>query len=182
MNLAAGTGLVALAGGLLWFFVEQKPADVYDMPVEQAYAQLSNVDFTAWGSEGRSSVGNGSDKLTWRSVSNIGLRECELKLAPYEGDAARTHIAVTCGGDAGAEPSFSNHMFRNHVIEQLDATLTGRTFDKGKIGETSQRWPSDGVDASMGGVIREANKIQAEHAQSMSEIRDDAEMNAFYSE
>ena len=171
MNWLAGTGFIGLAAGLLYIFVDQKPADVYDMPVQNAYALLVNPDFGDL-SDGakalntqRSAVGNGRDKVTWRTSGSHSRRECALQLAPFEGDASRTHITVTCqGGGAGegAAAGMAHNMHRNRVIERVDATLTGRPFDPQRVGSTASRWPGDGVDGSYAGAVNSAMQMDME--------------------
>ncbi|MEL6877804.1 MAG: hypothetical protein AAGL68_06870, partial [Pseudomonadota bacterium] len=73
MNWVAGSALVAVGAGLFWMFVEQAPADVYDMPVNQAYALLKDADLDAGyvklktgGSERTSTTsGFGGDRAVW---------------------------------------------------------------------------------------------------------------------
>ncbi|MWV28297.1 hypothetical protein [Aurantiacibacter rhizosphaerae] len=192
MNILAGAGFAAVAAGLLYVFVDQKPADVYDMPVDQAYGLLTSVDFgESKGDVMRTSTGNGSNKVTWRTRGSHVGRACDLALAPFEGDAARTHVTVTCqGGGAGegAAAGMAHNMHRDNVIERLDARLTGRAFDSARVGSTASRWPSDGVDGSYGTAVskaiemdREVREMQAESRKprSAEEIQD-AQMDAFY--
>jgi hypothetical protein len=197
MNIWAGTGFVALAGGLIYYFVDQKPADVYDMPVGQAYSLLYNVKYEPL-TEGqvaaeieRSTSGNGTDTVTWETRGSHTRRSCDLKLVPFEGDAERTHVTVTCAGGGageGAAAGIVHNMHRNGVIERVDATLTGRPFNSQQIGETSSRWPSDGVDGSLGGAINEAvemdrdmRKMQREFTEMEREAIEQAELDAFNS-
>lgn len=192
MNMFTGAGLAALAACLLYIFVDQKPADVYDLPVDRTYALLTNVDFgEASDRVTRTSVGNGSDKVTWRTRGSHVSRSCMLDLAPFEGDAARTHITVTCDGGAagdGAASGITHNLHRNNVIERVDATLTGRPFDQDMAGATSSRWPSDGVEGGYANAVgratemdREVREVQAEASRqpSAQEIRD-VQMDAFY--
>ncbi len=192
MNFFAGAGFVAMAAGLLYVFVDQKPADVYDMPVNQAYGLLTSVDFgESSGSVQRTSTGNGSNKVTWHTRGSHVGRSCELALAPFEGNAAQTHVTVTCqGGGAGegAASGMAHNMHRDGVIERVDATLTGRAYDSARAGSTASRWPSDGVDGSYGTAVataiemdREVREMQAASRQARSpEAIHDAQMDAFY--
>lgn len=201
MNLLAGGALVAVGAGLFYFLVEQKPADVYDMPVSDAYSLLTKVDFGKR-TEGEqaaqisySSRGNGRDKVFWGISGSHTRRQCDIQLTPFEGDAARTHVAIACqGGGAGegAAAGIAHNMVRNRMIERIDATLTGREYDVTRVGASSSRWPGDGVDGSLGTAAGKAlemnaemNKMQREweaeqRAANSPEARNQAEMDAFY--
>ena len=45
MQILPVVGLVGVAAGAVYFLVDRRPPDVYAMPVSEAYARLSNVDF-----------------------------------------------------------------------------------------------------------------------------------------
>ena len=197
MKWFVGIVLLAATAGLLFVLVERKPADVYDLPVDRTYELLVNVDFGEL-SEGqravelqRTSVGNGFDSVTWRTRASHVSRSCDLKLAPFDGDAARTHITVTCNGGGageGAAAGMAHNIYRDSVIERIDATLTGRPFDSARAVSTSSRWPSDGVDGSYGTAVatalemdREVREMQAEASRPRSPEEIHAEkMDAFY--
>jgi hypothetical protein len=170
MNMFAGVGLLGVTGVLLYVFVEQKPADVYDMPMKDVYAQLIKTDLgeaTAepWMGLTTSRTGNGRDSLTWkRSTSHFG-QTCNIKLTPVEGDAERTHVAIKCNtgsAPAGAAIGMVHNMARNQNIERIDAALTGREYDKDRAGSTSSRWPGDGVDGSYATAVKKAHEMDAE--------------------
>ena len=171
MKVFAFGGFAALAGVLLFVFVEQKPADVYDMPVKDAYLKLSRVDFgeltrgqKAAGIE-YSVSGNGKNTVYWTTQGSHVRQKCDLMLAPLPDDAGKTHVTVHCAGgsaSAGAAAGMLHNSMRNTVIERVDATLTGRPFDKSRAGETASRWPGDGVDGSYGTAVNTALKMDAE--------------------
>jgi hypothetical protein len=166
----AGVSLLGVTGVLLYVFVEQRPADVYDMPMKDVYAQLIKTDLgeaTAHPSMGltTSRTGNGRDILTWkRSTAHFG-QACTIKLAPFEGDANRTHVAIKCdtgSAPAGAAIGMVHNMARNQNIERIDAALTGRAYDKDRVASTSSRWPDDGVDGSYATALKKAHEMDAE--------------------
>lgn len=171
MNLAGGIFFVGLAGGAIYFFASPRPADVYAMPVDLAYAKLVDVDFGPL-SEGevaldtvKTASGNGRDKVTWVHKGDMAYYKCNLALAPLPDDTAQTHVTVTCdGGGAGngAAAGMAHNLFRSRIIERVDATLTDRPFDKDRAGATASRWPGDGVDGSLGTASTEALKMNAE--------------------
>ena len=186
---------VALAAVVLYFFVRQQPADVYSMPVAEAYQKLSAIQFEPM-SEGqkvlhteRSITGDGPGKLIWSEHGDMAALQCELKLAPLPKDAKQTHITVTCeGGGAGdgAAAGIVHNMQRSRVIEHIDAALTGRPFDPKKAGATASRWPGDGVDGSLataaGKAIQmdaEAHKMQQEAEAAQEQARAQAQTSAF---
>ena len=171
MKIIAGTALLALAGGAVYFFASPKPADVYPMPMQEAYARLMAVDFGDM-SEGEKALdttktarGNGVSKVTWVHHGDMAHYECDMDLHPWSEDAAQTHVTVTCkGGGAGdgAAAGMAHNMFRNGIIERVDATLTGRPYDKQlAMGATAYRWPGDGVDGSLGKATGDALKMDA---------------------
>ena len=94
MKLLVGGGFVAVAAVLLYVFVEQKPADVFDMPVKDAYAKLTQVDFGPL-SEGQKVLntvnrisGNGQNRVTWTQQGDMARFECAIDLAPLPRQAA----------------------------------------------------------------------------------------------
>jgi hypothetical protein len=191
MKLLAVGGFAAVGAVLLYMFVEQKPADVYDMPVNQAYGLLADVKYEPL-SEGaiaaeieRTTVGNGSDKVTWATRGSHVGRSCDLLLAPFEGDANRTHVTVKCAGGGageGAAAGIAHNMHRNRVIERVDATLTGRPFDGNRVGATSSRWPDDGVDGSLGKAMGDALEMERDMHQLQQEMEQQAAQAEFYSD
>ncbi len=188
MKLLVGGGFVAVAAVLLYVFVEQKPADVFDMPVKDAYAKLTQVDFGPL-SEGQKVLntvnrisGNGQNRVTWTQQGDMARFECAIDLAPLPDDAAKTHVKVTCeGGGAGdgAAAGMVHNMHRNGVIERIDATLTGRPFDRAKIGSTASRWPGDGVDGSLATAQKEALQMSHDMAKMEREMKAQAASDAF---
>ena len=188
MKLLVGGGLVAVTAVLLYVFVEQKPADVFDMPVKEAYLKLSNVDFGPM-SEGQKVLntvnkisGNGMNRVTWLQQGDMARYECDIDLKPLPDDAAKTHVTVTCeGGGAGdgAAAGMVHNMHRNRVIERIDAALTGRAFDSSKVGSTSSRWPGDGVDGSLAGAQKEALQMASDMAKMQKDMEKQAQADAF---
>jgi hypothetical protein len=191
MKLLAIGGFGALAAGLLYVFVDQKPADVYDMPVSQAYSLLANVkydpltDSGAAGGIRRTTSGNGSDKVTWTTTGSHVNRSCELKLAPFEGDAERTHVTVKCAGGGageGAAAGMAHNLHRNNIIERVDATLTGRPYDQQRAGSTASRWPGDGVDGSLGKAMGDALEMDRQMKEMKAELEQEAAIDEFNSD
>ncbi len=177
MNLLPLAGFGAVGAVLLYVFVDQKPADVYEMPVSNAYGLLSTATLTEdgkgpYGRLDTSVAGNGSNQIYWSGSGAHASRKCTLQLQPFEGDAARTHVTVDCKGGSmsdGAAAGMAHNMHRNQVIELVDATLTGRAYDPSNVGEIASRWPGDGVDGSLGTAMgnaiemdREMRSMQAE--------------------
>jgi hypothetical protein len=164
-------GAVIVAAAAMFFFVRMQPADVYAMPVAEAYQKLSAIKFEPM-SEGqkvlhteRSITGGGPDTLIWSEHGDMAALECELKLAPLPKDSAKTHVTVTCkGGGAGegAAAGISHNLQRNRVIEHVDAALTGRPFNAAKAASTASGWPGDGVDGSYTTAVATAIKMDAE--------------------
>ena len=68
-----------------------------------------------------------------------------------------------CSGMAGAAAGMVHNMMRNAYIERVDATLTGRPFDKQlAVGSTASGWPDDGIDGSLATAQVKALKMDAE--------------------
>lgn len=178
-----GFGGLAIVGALLFYFlVEQKPADVYDMPMDQAYsllkaADLGEADKPDWSSLTTSNSGNGRDKLTWKRRTSHSSQTCEIQLAPFEGDAARTHVAIDCNlnaPSAGAAQGINHRLAREANIERIDAALTGRPFDADRAGSTSARWPGDGVDGSYATAASTAIKMDADTRRMQQQASEEA--------
>lgn len=178
MNWMTMGGLGALTVGLFYMFVEQKPADIYDMPVLQAYALLSNAKFEPMTQSGvaadlqRSASGNGRDTIYWSLTGSHVARKCEISLVPADGDEARTHVSVNCRGGApsdGAAQGITHNYHRNAVIERIDATLTGRPFDASRAAETAFLWPDDGVEGGYVSAAKKAVEMDREMRQMGSE-------------
>jgi hypothetical protein len=181
-------GAVLVAAVLMFFFVKRQPADVYAIPVTEAYEKLNTIQFEPMG-EGqkvlhteRSITGDGPDKLIWSEHGDMAALRCELALAPLPDDAKQTHVTVNCqGGGAGegAAAGMVHNMQRNRVIEHVDAALTGRPFDPKRIESTASGWPGDGVDGSFTTAVSTAIKMDAETRQMEREMkRDEAQWRA----
>lgn len=169
MRVLAVGGFVAVAAAAVYMFAKPRPADVYPLPIGEAYQKLSKAKFqtledgfTVQLHATKSVSGNGRDRITW----NESAMSCNVALAPLPDDAAQTHVAVTCdggaGAGAGAAAGFAHNLRRNEVIEKIDATLTGRAADPKRIGSTAYRWPGDGVDGSYGTMVKSAIEMDAE--------------------
>lgn len=162
MNIMYGVIAAVGVGGVAFMYANRQPADVYAMPVNQVYAQLANVDFGSDIDETnghgqqvvRTARGNGSNQLTWTESGGRINFECRLDLQPWEDDEAKTQITVTCQGPAsvsqGPTSGMAHKYRRSRVIERIDATLTGREYSPARAGATSDEWPGDGVDGSIG--------------------------------
>ncbi len=152
MRFAVHNLLTPLAGALVVACGAIQPADVYPIPIEQAYDKLVDVDFGPL-SEGEKALdtektasGNGRDKVTWVHKGDMAYYKCKLGLKALPEDAARTHVTVTCeGGGAGdgAAAGLARNFYRQRIIERVDATLTDRPFDASRAGATAYRWPED---------------------------------------
>lgn len=189
MNTGFGVGAVLLVGtGAAFFMVKPTPADVYDMPVNAAYAKLARADFSGHNGDAIHSSGNGQNAVTWEQHGSFAAFSCNIHLDPLPDNAAKTKVAVNCdGGSAasGASEGMLHAMIRNEYIERVDATLNGRAFSKELAqGATASRWPGDGVDGSIGTAVGKAVQMQADVAreqnrvsQEVSEARAEHEAN-----
>lgn len=178
MNMFALVGLAGVTAGLLYVFVEQKPADVYDMPVSEVYAKLIKTDLGEAESEPSmklnvSRTGNGKDNLTWQRSGPHFSQTCNIKLTPIAEDAERTHVAIKCktaSGPAGAGIGMLHKISRNANIERIDAALTGREYNKDHAASTASRWPDDGVDGSYGAAVQKAHEMDAEMRETQNQV------------
>jgi hypothetical protein len=183
MNLWAGLGVMVVGAGAVYFFGGQRPGDVFPMPVSEAYAKLSNPSFAS--APGKNPYndktivnGNGKDRVIWTNA-----QRCVIDLKPAPKDADETLVAVNCNGGAslsdGAASGMVHNMMRSRTLEMVDATLTGRVFENGKVGSIAARWPGDGVDGSMGTAMGQALKMSSEMGKMEREMKHDAEMDRF---
>lgn len=181
MKIVAGVGFLAVAGAAIYFFAAPQPADVYAMPIQEAYAKLVAVDFGEM-SDGEKTLdtkktasGNGTNQVTWVHRGDMAHYECVMGLRPLADDAEKTHVTVTCSGGGagnGAAAGMAHKYFRNSIIERVDATLTGRPYDKELArGATAYRWPGDGVDGSLATATGGALKMDAEMRKMQSQSR-----------
>jgi hypothetical protein len=171
VNLPVTCVFVGGTAAALYFFVSPRPADVYPMPMSEAYTKLVHVDFGEMG-EGEKALdttktakGNGKNKVTWIRKGDMSYQECKLDLAPLPEDAAQTHVTVTCEGGGvgdGAAAGMVHNLMRDMVIERVDATLTNRPYDKQRASATASLWPGDGVDGSLATAQAEALKMDSE--------------------
>ncbi|MEL6877093.1 MAG: hypothetical protein AAGL68_03225, partial [Pseudomonadota bacterium] len=117
--------------------------------------------------------------IVWSNRGAHSSRTCEIKLSPFEDDAAQTHVAIDCKGGSmadGAAAGMTHRLHRESQIERIDSTLTGRPFDRTRAGSTSARWPGDGVDGSYGTAVKTAIKMDHEMREMQAQSRDDSEL------
>lgn len=128
----------------------QSDATVYDVPPDEAAKLLNRTGLavTAFGHGRSSSFTRPSGEIIWRSVSREKI-DCIIALDPA-GESA-VDISVNCGSgpdqSTALDPITANQL-RQYAIEMVDATLTGRAFDRQKKGETAYRWPKNNGDLS----------------------------------
>ena len=125
-------------------------ANVYAVNPVEASKMLNRSDLavTAFGHSRSSSFATSSGTIVWRSLSRDKI-DCEIALAP-SGESAVT-ISVDCGSGPDQTrtlDSITANQTRQDAIEMIDATLTGRAFDRKKKGETAYRWPENKGDLS----------------------------------
>lgn len=158
----------ALVGGSVLLSACSKP-DVYALSLSEAYKRLDAAQIEPSGSGvfGRLETtvsGNSADEITWSAGGSMSGHACTMQLKKV--DDSHTHVTVDCkGGSAssGAAAGMEHALIRNRVIEMVDATLTGRTFDPARAGGiTAARWPGDGVDGSYAGAVSAAIKMDSD--------------------
>jgi hypothetical protein len=138
-------------------------ANVYPMTTQQAYDKLVAAPLPSeHGPFGKLDVGpsgHGNGAVQW--VSSFGTRFCEANIVAEGADKSR--INVFCDGPGeGAATGMMQAMYRNAIIEHIDATLKGRAYDPRKAqGETATLWPDDPrqSDGSIGAAAGEALKM-----------------------
>ncbi|GAC1416908.1 MAG: hypothetical protein NVSMB69_18230 [Novosphingobium sp.] len=135
-------GVVAMgAVGSVYLFGFRPPPDEFALSRAQVYERLAAAPLHGkkdgvFGGIPVDVHGNGFGELHW----DAGGQACTLGLARLSD--ASTRVAVFCKGI----DSLSAEHLRDRVIEQVDATLTGRPFDPRKAdGATSYRWPAQPV-------------------------------------
>lgn len=182
MRVIVAGVLLAITAALLYFFVRPQPADVFKMPVSEAYARLAAVTppQTKTAEElgiHNAITGNGRDTLYY-GRSGGDAKKCEIKLAPSGED--QTHVTVICDkgmvSDNGPA-AILHHYGRNRLIEIIDSTLTGRAFsDERAKGSTAHRWPNDGIEGvGYGKAVGSALKADADMRKMEREVRRDSE-------
>ncbi len=196
MKLLAAGVLAAIAAASFYFFVDRRPADVYAMPVGEAYNRLNQADLMQ---DGKSFIGtmqfnatgNGRDSVSWNGTTSHANRTCKIGLAPWAEDAGQTKVTVNCSGGAvsdGAAAGMAHKFFRFAVIEKVDSTLVGRPYDEARShGSTAAGWPGDGVDGSLAtaqsnaiGMMQDAAKAQRQVEQEESTRKEQAKWDEFY--
>ena len=170
MKLVLFGGVAAIAGAGFWMHGAPKEADVYAMPISQAYEKLAalKVEPANRGPFGRLDTtvyGTGGDTVTFDASGAHAQVSCTAKLSQV--DAGTTRVAASCGGSSpssGAAAGLEATMRRNRFIELVDATLDGRAYDVQLAqGATAARWPEDVIDhGDFGDAVREAHKMSEE--------------------
>lgn len=160
----------AFAAILAYAWFGRADANVYSMPVAEAYSKLTaakvqNDGKTALGRLVYTVSGNGENKVYWNgSGGTFATTHCEAEITP-EG-ASKSRIMAFCNGGSlsdGAAAGMVSGMQRKAMIEHIDATLTGRPFDiQNAHGETASRWPSDAQqpDGSYGTAVAGALNME----------------------
>ena len=165
--LLVGTAIIL--GGAYYMHGGLREANVYAMPVADAYQRLGSavIEPSGTGPFGRLTTvvtRDPPDTVVWTATGSHGGYRCEITITPAESDSSR--IDLDCGGgsmSSGAAIRMEREMMRKRVIEQIDATLEGRPFDPVRArGATAARWPSSGEDASLGSAVREAGEMEAQ--------------------
>lgn len=178
LQVAALGAAIALAG-CSWL---AGPADEYQIPADEAAAKLSAVSIDGskrsfYGTMGITASKVHPREVKWVSSNGTAYYECLLGLAPVGEQHTVTKVTVKCGGGGagdGAAAGMTHNMFRNRLIELVDATLRGQPIEKSK--GIASRWPGDGVDGSpikaagtaikmdqdMRDALREAEEQQAD--------------------
>ena len=160
------------------------PGNVYKMTTQEAYDKLvaAPVDHTPKGPFGVHEVvagGDGSTTVHWSAAGGFGGNLCEANLSPEGAD--KTKVMVYCGGGGeGAAAGMMQNMYRNAIIEHIDATLKGRAYEyQAAQGSTASSWPNDPrqADASMAGAAVDALKMEHEMRQDMKNYERDAEQD-----
>jgi len=129
--------------------------DEFPLTVGDAYAKLSavSIDGTTTKFIGNMPIvaeGAGSNEVKWISDNGSAYYECLIALAPVADKPNLTKVTVNCGGGgagSGAAAGMEHNMFRNALIDVVDATLRGQDIASSKGAGSS--WPRDGVDGSL---------------------------------
>jgi hypothetical protein len=138
--------------------------NLYPLPQDQAYAKLIEAKIVPsnkppFGKLNIVAGGDGTSTVRW-SVN--GMKMCEANIAAEGADKSRIN-AFCDGGGEGAAAGIMQNMYRNGIIELIDAALRGREFDpRLASGSTAASWPKDSrqADASLGGAATEALKME----------------------
>lgn len=184
MKLLAGGALVALTGGLFYLLVDQRPADVYPMSVDQAYGALAGIPYEQatggmYSAAKKTSVSaNGSNKVVWKN----GAKKCDIILTPWVEDPEMTHVEVDCGGSkiTYGPSQLAHNLYRGAIIEGVDALLTGREFDRQAAnGATASRWPGDGAVGGYNKAVGDALKASDDMAKMKKEVEQTQPSSSF---
>lgn len=164
--LLVGTAIIL--GGAYYMHGGLREANVYAMPVADAYQRLGSVVIAPSGTGpfGRLTTvvtRNPPNTVVWTASGSHAYHRCEIKVTPADPSSSR--IDLDCEGgspSSGAAVRMERALIRKRVIEQIDATLEGRPFDPDRAqGATAARWPSSGEDASLGSAVSEAAEMDA---------------------
>ncbi len=119
--------------------------DVYNIAPSQAYQLLTNVDLARtsdrpFGAMKVTITGEPDKSVTWTGEWIV----CTIGIAPVE--STKSQISVSCNGgenERGVEGMIVTNT-RLEVIEQIDAVLKQRPYDKRLAdGTTAFGWPAD---------------------------------------
>lgn len=151
--------------------------NVYAMTPQQAYDKLVAAQITPSQTSpfimlNTSVDGDGSSTVRWHAGGTFAAVECEANLAPEGTD--KTMVTTHCGGTAGdgASNGMALGMMRNRLIEHIDATLEGRSFDPNlAMGATAGTWPDDPrqADASLATATSDALKMEQDMQKAVDE-------------
>jgi hypothetical protein len=163
--------------------------NLYPLPVEQAYALLRAAPVVPGGQGvfGRLETtvsGDGTSKIYWNATGGtFASATCEANITPEGADKSR--ISAFCGGASasdGAAGGMVESMHRKAIIEHIDATLRGRTYDPRLAqGSTAGSWPDDPrqADGSYATAVGGALKMERDMKRDIAEMeKSQAEMDA----
>jgi hypothetical protein len=174
LHLAALGAAIALTG-CNWL---AGPADEYQLTADEALAKLSAVSIDGakrsfYGTMGITASKVHPRQVKWVSSNGTAYYECLLGLAPVGDQQTATKVTVKCNGGGagdGAAAGMTHNMFRNRLIELVDATLRGQPIEKSK--GIASRWPGDGVDGSPIKAAGAAIKMDQEMRDSLAEAEE----------
>jgi hypothetical protein len=147
--------------------------NVYSMPAAEAYRRLASVRIEPSGSGPFGMLEtivtrSPPHRVTWtgtQSGGGMGGYRCGLTVTPVDDASSRVDVSCNGGGaGSGAAAGLESNLIRKRVIEQVDATLTGRDFDPRRAnGATAAGWPADVVDhGTLGDAVNTAREMDAE--------------------
>lgn len=176
MKVLAFGGFFVAAGAAVYFFAgAPRPANVYDMTTDEAYAKLAVEQFDESYVNnqpiGGIVKGNGHNEVNW---SNGSHNYCDIVLGTDPQWSGDTRVDVSCNGGGTGKTGIAgitHNLMRNEVIERVDALLTERPFDRQRAtGSTAARWPSDGATGGYGAMVGDAMKMEADIRKDMHRV------------